>query len=110
MGACSYGLKRFIHQTKGTDDAVNVETLIGSENTYSDLLWLAGKTLSKEKIIAFARKCALIDIEKIEPYTDKYDLIVAWLNNPTGVAYAAADAAYADVKQKVNGYLNELFA
>jgi len=42
----------------------------------------------------FARDQALINIELIKPYTDKYDLIVAFL--VTGKdSYAAAVAAYA---------------
>lgn len=94
MGACQPGLKRFIKQTKGTNDAVEVSSLIGGENTYSDFLWLAGKKLSKERIVRFACNCALINIEKIKPFTDKYDLIIDFLNNPTDAATCAAYDAY----------------
>lgn len=96
MGACLDGLKRFIAQTNHTDDAVEVASLVGGLNTYSDLLWLAGEKLSKERIVRFACDCALINIELIKPYTDKYDMIVDFLRDPTAAyaaAYAAANAA-----------------
>ena len=109
MGACRVGLERFIKQTNGTDEAVEVTSLIGGENTLSDLVWLAGKMLPQERIVRFACDCALINIELIKPYTSDYDIIVEFLRNPTGgglvgdaAAYAAdtarnaaADAAYA---------------
>lgn len=94
LGACTGGLKRFIKQTHSTDNEVDVISLIGGENTTSDLLWLAGKKLPKEKIVRFAKHCALINIEMIKPYCsdDSYDLIVKFL---LGDNAAAADAAYA---------------
>lgn len=101
LNACQSGLNRFITQTNNTDDPVEVSTLVGGKNTISDLLWLAGKKLPKEKIVRFACDCALINIEKIKPYTDKYELIVDFLNNPTSADDAAAYA--------VNKLLVELF-
>ena len=66
------------------------------ENTVSDLLWLAGKILSKEKIVRFACDCALLNIELIRPYTNDFNLIQDFLNNPSqNAARAAARAAYA---------------
>src|SRR5688572_295494 len=42
-------------------------------------------------LIRFACDCALDNIKLIKPYTDKYDLIVDFLKNPTArAAYAAA--------------------
>lgn len=79
MGACKSGLERFIEQTNDTDKAVDVADLVGGLNTYSDLLWLADKKLSHERIIRFAKDCALINIKLIKNYTDKYDLIVEFL-------------------------------
>ncbi len=96
FGACKDGLKRFIIQTDGTDEMVNVSSLVGGANTYSDLLWLAGKTISKDRIVKFSCDCALINIDMIKSYTDKYDLIVGFLRNPTAAdASRAARAAYA---------------
>lgn len=114
LNACQSGLNRFITQTNNTDDPVEVSTLVGGKNTISDLLWLAGKKLPKERIVRFACDCELINIEKIKPYTDKYELIVDFLNNPTSAAYAAdaaASAAYAADAgaYAVNKLLVELF-
>lgn len=96
--ACKPGLDRFIRQTGNTGKSVDVSSLIGGYNTYYDLLWLAGKKLDKERIVRFACDCALINIELIKPYTDKYDLIARWLqipNNNYTVARAACRAAAA---------------
>ena len=97
MNACIDGLERFIAQTNNTNEPVEVLSLIGGKNTISDLAWLAGETLPKEKIVRFACDCALINIELIKPYTDKYDLIVNFLKNPESMgSYAAyANAASA---------------
>lgn len=90
LEACSAGLKRFIKQTSNTEESVKVISLVGmGAVTTCDLLWLAGKKLPKEKIIKFACDCALLNIELIKPYTDKYDLIVEFLNNPTDCDIAA---------------------
>ena len=99
MNACKEGVERFIAQTGANDhEPVNVLSLIGGKNTTSDLLWLAGRKLPGEKIARFACDCALLNIEKIKPHTDKYDLIVGFLRNPTpdaahAAVYAAALAA-----------------
>ena len=95
FGACQKGFKRFIIQTNNTDEPVEVISLIGGENTVSDLLWLAGKILSKEKIVRFACDCALLNIELIRPYTNDFNLIQDFLNNPSQNAAAAARAARA---------------
>lgn len=95
FGACQEGFKRFIIQTNNTDEPVEVISLIGGKNTVSDLLWLAGKILSKEKIVRFACDCALLNIELIRPYTNDFNLIQDFLNNPSQNAAAAVDAAYA---------------
>ncbi|EJS0970480.1 hypothetical protein NW995_002476 [Salmonella enterica] len=93
FGACQEGFKRFINQTNNTDEPVDVVSLIGGCNTVSDLLWLAGKILTKEKIVRFACDCALLNIEKIRPYTNDYNLIVDFLNTPAAAAGAAAARA-----------------
>ena len=102
MNACQDGLDRFIEQTNNTDEPIEVLSLIGGKNTNSDLIWLAGETLQKEKIIRFACDVALINIEQIKPYTSQYDLIVEFLINPinaraadtaTAIAIHAGDAA-----------------
>ena len=93
FGACQEGFKRFIIQTNNTDEPVEIVSLIGGENTVSDLLWLAGKILSKEKIVRFACDCALLNIGLIRPYTNDFNLIQDFLNNPS--QNAAAYAAYA---------------
>ena len=101
MKACEDVLERFIEQTNNTDELVDVLSLIGGKNTVYDLLWLAEETLSKEKLVRFACDLALINIEKIKPYTDQYDLIVESLTSPTAdsdevhvaLRAVAADAA-----------------
>ena len=103
LGACEEGLDRFITQTNNTDEPVEVSSLVGGKNIYSDLLWLAGNKLPTERIVRFACDCALINIEKIEPYTDEYDMIVDFLRNPaTHVATDAADATDAAVRTACN--------
>lgn len=106
MGACAGGLKRFMQQTGNTDKAVDVSTLIGGLNTTSDLLWLAGKTLPKEKIVRFACDCALINIGLIRPYTKDFNLIVDFLRTPNA-ARAAARAAYAEVNELLTALFEE---
>lgn len=96
MGACESIIKRFVEQTNNTDEPVEVSSLIGGKDTYSDLLWLAGETLSAEKIVRFACDVALINIDLIKPYTDEFDLIIDFLNNPTDDA--AARTAYATAR------------
>ena len=108
LDACEEGLNRFITQTNNTDEPVEVSSLVGGENNYGDLLWLAGEKLPKDRIVRFACDCALLNIEKIKPYTDKYEIIVKFLSNPTGAGVVAGvvrlatraairAAAYADV-------------
>ena len=116
LKACKEGFDRFIEQTNNTDEPVEVLSLIGGKSTPSDLLWLAGKKLPKDKIARFACDVALINIESIKAYTDKYDLIVDFLNNTHTSTVTAADAARAadayvaaDCKEKINELLTKLF-
>ena len=97
LNACKDGLNRFITQTNNTDQPVSIVSLIGGENTISDLLWLYSEIYDTKDIINFSCKCALINIELIKPYTDKYDLIVDFLNNPVDASRvdAARTATYA---------------
>ncbi|AHK11636.1 hypothetical protein S140_229 [Shewanella sp. phage 1/40] len=106
MDACKSGLKRFIYQTNDTDNSVYVTSLIGGKNTYSDLLWLAGKKLDQSRIVRFACDCALLNIETIKPYTDQYDLIVESLKNPSAAdaAINAINAANAAIINAANAY------
>lgn len=91
--ACEDGLDRFIGQTGGTDKPVEIISLIGGKNTIGDLVWLAQKMFGTGRIRKFACDCALINVELIKPYTDKYDLIADWLKDPTGKDAMAADKA-----------------
>ena len=112
FGACQEGFKRFIIQTNNTDEPVEVISLIGGKNTVSDLLWLAGKILPKEKIVRFACDCALLNIELIRPYTNDFNLIQDFLNNPSqNAARDAADAARAAAAARadINKLLVKLF-
>ena len=96
LKACEDGLDRFIAQTNNTDEPVEVSSLVGGEVTYSDLLWLAGEKLPRERVVRFACDCALLNIELIKPYTDKYDLILEFLRNPAGAVGAVAWYAFRD--------------
>ncbi|MFT6347055.1 MAG: hypothetical protein ACJAYB_000036 [Psychromonas sp.] len=58
LGACKPGFDRFIEQTGNTDQPVKILNLIGGKNTTDDLLWFAGETLPKMKIVIFAVECA----------------------------------------------------
>ena len=110
FNACKDGLARFVQQTNNTDEVVDVATLVGGYNTYNDLLWLAGKTIDKDRIVRFACDCALINIDLIKPYTDQINLISQFLRDPTSdaaAAYAAADTAYA--ADQVNKLLVDMF-
>lgn len=97
MGASSDIVKRFKRQTGNTDKPVEVATLVGGKNTYSDLLWLAGKVKTKPKIARFAKDCALINIKRIKPYTGKYAPIVDFLKSESARSVEAARAADAAV-------------
>ncbi|MFT6347048.1 MAG: hypothetical protein ACJAYB_000029 [Psychromonas sp.] len=58
LGAHQGLISRFIEQTGNTDQPVDILSLIGAENATDDLLWLAGQTLPKIKIVQFAVECA----------------------------------------------------
>lgn len=98
LNACEAGLERFIQQTNDTDEPVDVASLVGGLNTCRDAVWLAYKKLPPTRIVRLDCDCALINIELIQPYTDKYDLIVDFLKNPNRFsrsdALAARNAAY----------------
>ena len=120
LNACEDGLTRFIEQTNGTDEPVDVVSLIGGVNTIEDLLWLAGECLDKKDILVFTIKCAqlvshLNDNPRVQTAIDAAQ---SWVDNPCEeTRQAAADAAdaavYADTaaesKNKINEYLKELF-
>ncbi len=94
MGANPNILGRFKAQINGTEK-VEVLSLIGEKSIASDFIFLANKTLSREKLIAFACDVALINIDKIKQYTDDFDLIVESLKSRkfTDSVYAAVNAA-----------------
>lgn len=86
MDACAKGIERFIKQTSANiSESIDVASLVGGINTYGDLLWLAGKKLTKERIVRFACDCALININKIEPYCygNCFSAILEFLYNPS---------------------------
>lgn len=84
LSACEDGLARFIEQTKNTDELVDVASLVDGVNITSDLVWLAVKTIRDKRVVKFACDCALLNIEKIKPYTDEYDMIVKFLKDRVG--------------------------
>lgn len=104
MYACDCLVNRFTKQTGNNNDPVDIVSLIGGENTYSDLLWIAGELLEIDKIAKLSLDVAMINIELIKPYTDKYDLIFDSLSNHKGerldhIAYLvslASDLCYED--------------
>ena len=73
MKACKSVLERFIKQTNNTDDAVLVSDLFDGENTLSDLIWLARRLCTVDKIKKFARDVAMVNIELIKPYCSDTD-------------------------------------
>lgn len=96
MNVCADGLERFKVQTNNTNDRVDIASLVGGVNTYRDILWLASKCVTHERIVKFACDCALINIELIKPYSGHYDLIVDFLNNPITSSDATATACDAN--------------
>ena len=108
LKACKSGLARFMAQTGNTDLPVDVASLVGGENTNNDLLWLAGKFITRDRIVRFACDCALINLELIKPYTDKYELIEEFLKTPTDAARAARAARAADAADAADAPVNSL--
>lgn len=93
----THELERLIKRIDISEGEVEVSSLVDDKTLMSDLVWLAGEKLPRKNIERFTCDCALINIEKIKPYTDKYDLIVEFLTNPTDdtADYTAAhDATY----------------
>lgn len=91
-------IKRFLKQVNGSREPVEVVSLIGGENTVSDLLWLAGRRLPKARIVTFAIGCArtvehLNDDPRVKAAIDAAQ---AWVDNPTEENRKAADLARAD--------------
>jgi hypothetical protein len=86
LNACKDGLDRFISQTNDTDKPVSIVSLIGGENTIGDMTWLASELRDKQNLVKFACKCSLINIKLVKPYTDEYDFIIDFLNNPSDAA------------------------
>lgn len=129
LDACRSGLVRFIQQTDGTDEPVEILSLIGGKNTYSDLCWLAVKLGYQKELTQFSKKCALLNIELIVPYCseDELQVITAFLSSDSNsiaaaeraaerAAWAAARAAWAAKRaaaeaawEKINEYLAEVF-
>jgi len=63
------------------------------------------QSIDKEGLLRkFAREQALINIELIKPYTDKYDLIVRFLITGKDAAAAFAATASADTYDYVDAY------
>lgn len=83
MKASRMLLGDFIDQMKDTDEPVDVGSLIDGKITYGSFLWLAGNTLTRERIVRFACDCALMNVELMKPYTENYNMIVEFLKNPT---------------------------
>lgn len=78
-------IARFVEQTNDTDKPVVIVDLISTKVTYSDVIWMAGEILPYPKLIEFANKVALINIELIQPLitTDDYEKIKSVLNGDT---------------------------
>mgnify|MGYP003669435813 CR=1 FL=1 len=95
----------------GEDREFKVSSLVGGENSISDITWLLGKTKNKRALVEFAVFSAELVLPIYEKINDSkapreaIALVRKWLNNESSVtkkelraaAYAAADAAaYAD--------------
>lgn len=83
MGATINFQNRFLVQTVFNCGEVEVSSLVGGLNTIDDFLWLASKKIDRTSMTRFASECALINIEKLKPFTNEYDQIVKWLKEPT---------------------------
>jgi len=75
----------YVEGSGGMD--MGVDKISAQSRTY-----LAGFDAS-EMLLEFARKVALISIEKIKPYTNKYDLIVEYLGTGNVDLVSAAESA-----------------
>lgn len=78
---------RFAEQTNGTDEPVDVLSLLRGKNTIGDIAWIAAKTIPRERLIRFACDCAITNLQLIEPYILKYDEIKEFLQNPNDDTY-----------------------
>ena len=69
----------------------DTDKIVGTKRKYL-------KRFDAEKLLrAFARKQALVNIEKIKPYTDKYDLIIEYLTTGKKSLRTAAESAANDM-------------
>lgn len=94
MGACADGLARFIKQTGGTDEPVDVASLVGGANTASDLAWLIAKKTSAARVVRFAKDCALINVGLVKDFTPAYSLILDFLKGDDDASFFATAVSY----------------
>jgi hypothetical protein len=97
---CADGWKKV--KAANDDQPFPVSSILDS-NGLDDTLWVL-RCLPEHNQLwrKFACWCALENIELIKPYTDKYDLIVDYLNNPD------ADSAY-NVARAVHGVVRSAY-
>lgn len=94
LKACKESLNNSIDLTKNTSEPVFISQLVGWEDSIRDSVRSVGKLLPPNKLVKFAKDCALINIELIKPLCteEKYQLILDFLNNESDDI--AAHAAY----------------
>lgn len=79
-------LKLFISQTGNTEEPVKITSLIGTEFSTKDLIWLAWKLGTRhmlgDALYKFSCDCALANIDKIAKHTFEAEYITNFLKNP----------------------------
>jgi hypothetical protein len=81
---CADGFHRFCYQTDSVVEPIEISSLVGGFNNISDLIWLADKLHTPERLAKFGCDCVSTEIERIKPFTDcdTYDKIIGFLDNP----------------------------
>lgn len=87
MGAPYDLIARFTEQTDGVESPVEISSLVGGCNRVKDFIWFVENLLTKKGIVKFTCKYTLLSINVIRPYTDKYELIVEYLQNSLEKGY-----------------------
>ncbi len=88
LEGCKNGVQRFVDQSRANnDEPVDVSTLVGGLNTYSDFSWLMRKKVSRKRVLRLVFACASIHAHLLEPHanTKQYAIIVKFLENPQSV-------------------------
>lgn len=101
---CKEGWEKLLSalgKTKADDEELSLLTILDS-NGFDDAVWCFRAVDGYDfEIRAFARFCAMQNIEKIKPYTseENYNLIIKWLKTGDESIMSAAESAEWSVQE-----------